>query len=324
MCGRTNRPSSIAPTLRAAAIALLTGISLALASNAAHAQARDDTTGGIDIGARGGLAKQTPAATTAPSDGQESPVELGARAGFATEYSYRGTTLSAHQPAVGAVFEAAFNHFYAGAGVTSVRLPSEPAAEIAMSTGVRPKIGNIDLDLGWTYYLYPSGGTPPVGTMADINYWEFVARADTSFGESLHLAAGSGVSPNYSNTGAWSDYTAFGVGIDLPRKLLVRDFTVAVTGGAGYFWFGNQSAALGGFPLPAYLNWNVGVTFSQKNLHFDLRYYDTNLSKEQCFVLTGDLNGGFGGRIDAVTNPEGRISNWCSATFVGKFWFALN
>ena len=82
-----------------------------------------------------------------------------------------------------AVFEAAFNHFYAGAGVTSVRLPSEPAAEIAMSTGVRPKIGNIDLDLGWTYYLYPSGGTPPVGTMADINYWEFVARADTSVGE---------------------------------------------------------------------------------------------------------------------------------------------
>ena len=61
-----------------------------------------------------------------------------------------------------------------------------------MSTGVRPKIGNIDLDLGWTYYLYPSGGTPPVGTMPDINYWEFVARADTNFGESLHLAAGSG------------------------------------------------------------------------------------------------------------------------------------
>ena len=208
MCGQTNRPSSNAPTLRAAAIASLTGISLALASNAAHAQARDDTTGGIDIGARGGLAKQTPASTTAPSDGQESSVELGARAGFATEYIYRGTTLSAHQPAVGAVFEAAFNHFYAGAGVTSVRLPSEPAAEIAMSTGVRPKIGNIDLDLGWTYYLYPSGGTPPVGTMADINYWEFVARADTSFGESLHVAAGSGVSPNYSNTGAWSDYTA--------------------------------------------------------------------------------------------------------------------
>jgi hypothetical protein len=100
--------------------------------------------------------------------------------------------------------------------------------------------------------------------MADINYWEFVTRADTRFGEWLHLAAGSGFSPNYSNTGPWSEYTAFGVGTDLPHKLGPPDLTAAVTGGAGYFWFGNQSAALGGFRLPAYLNWNVGVTFSQK------------------------------------------------------------
>jgi hypothetical protein len=103
-----------------------------------------------------------------------------------------------------------------------------------------------------------------------------------------------------------------------------RDLTASVTGGAGYFWFGNQSAALGGFPLPAYLNWNAGVTFSQKSVNFDLRYYDTNLSKEQCFILTGDMNGGFGGRIDLVMNPEGRISNWCNATIVAKLWFALN
>jgi hypothetical protein len=160
--------------------------------------------------------------------------------------------------------------------------------------------------------------------MADINYLEFVARADTNFGEALHFAAGSAYSPNYSNTGAWSDYTAFGVGIDLPRESLPPDFTASVTGGSGYFWFGNQSAALGGFPLPAYLTWNLGLTFSQKNVHLDLRYYDTNLSKEQCFVLTGDLNGGFGGQINVVTNPLGRVSNWCSATFVAKVWFALN
>ena len=310
---------------RAVAIAAFVGISLAPSGISALAQTSDDkAAGSVDLGARGGLAKQTPASTVAPSDRQESSVEFSAGAGFATEYMYRGTTLSAHQPAVGAVFEAAFNHFYAGAGVTSVKLPSELAAEIAMSTGVRPKIGNVDLDLGWTYYLYPSGGTPPVGTTIDINYWEFVARADTNFGDALHIAAGSGFSPNYSNTGAWSNYTAFGVGFDLPRKSLPRDFSASVTGGAGYFWFGNQSEALGGFPLPAYLNWNVGVTFSQKNVHFDLRYYDTNLSKEQCFVLTGDMNGGFGGRIDVVTNSEGRISNWCNATIVAKFSFALN
>ena len=161
----TNKPETRCMVRRvrqfwgAAAIA----ISLAPADISTHAQTRDDQpASSLDLGARGGLAKQTSASTAASSDRQESSVEFSARAGLATDYIYRGTTLSAHQPAVGAVFEAAFNHFYAGAGVTSVKLPSEPAAEIAMSTGVRPKIGNVDLDLGWTYYLYPSGGTPPV------------------------------------------------------------------------------------------------------------------------------------------------------------------
>jgi hypothetical protein len=51
---------------------------------------------------------------------------------------------------------------------------------------------------------------------------------------------------------------------------------------------------------------------------------DTNLSKETCFVLTGDPTARPGGSIDPVTNPEGLTSRCCSATFVAKVWFALN
>jgi hypothetical protein len=97
-----------------------------------------------------------------------------------------------------------------------------------------------------------------------------------------------------------------------------------VTSSAGYFWFGNQSAALGGFPLPAYLNWNAGVTFTRKNLNLDLRYYGTNHSRENCFVFTGDPNATPGGRPNPITNPDGLVSNWCSATFVVKFWAAFD
>src|SRR5262249_59323694 len=78
-----------------------------------------------------------------------------------------------------------------------------------------------------------------------------------------------------------------------------------------------------GFPLPAYLNWNAGVTLTRKMFNLDLRYYDTNLSKEDCFVFTGDPNATPGGSIDPVRNPEGLRSRWCSATVVAKFWFAL-
>ena len=99
---------------------------------------------------------------------------------------------------------------------------------------------------------------------------------------------------------------------------------MSFTAGAGYSWFGNQSPELGGFPLPAYLNWQAGVTFSYKVFNLDLRYYDTNLSKENCFVLTGDPNAQPGGAVNLVTNPEGLTSGWCKATFVAKVSFALN
>ena len=108
----------------------------------------------------------------------------------------------------------------------------------------------------------------------------------------LRVAGGFAYSPNVSNTGAWSKYAAFGLGVDLPRNALPQDVSASLTGSAGYYWFGNQSAALGGFPLPAYLNWNAGVTLTRKIFNLDLRYYDTNLSKEDCFVFTGDPNCG--------------------------------
>jgi hypothetical protein len=60
--------------------------------------------------------------------------------------------------------------------------------------------------------------------------------------------------------------------------------------------------------------------------NLDLRYYDTNLylSRENCFVLASDPNARPSGAINPVTNPDGLTSNWCSATFVAKVWFALN
>jgi uncharacterized protein (TIGR02001 family) len=290
-----------------------------------HAQTNDgNAAGSINLGARGGVAADAPARIDLPHDRAGSPFEFSARGGFATDYIYRGTTLSDHRPAAGAAFEAtAFGLFYAGSTIASVKLPSQPAAEITMSGGVRPKLGNVTFDFGWTYFNYP-GESPPPGTFAGIEYWEAAARADTKIGELLRVAGGFAYSPNVSNTGAWSKYTAFGLGIDVPHRLLPSEVSVSMTSVVGYSWFGNQSVELGGFQLPAYLNWNAGVTFARKNLNLDLRYYDTNLSKENCFVFTGDPGATPGGSVDPVRNPEGLRSRWCSATFVAKFWFALN
>jgi hypothetical protein len=110
-----------------------------------------------------------------------------ARAGFASDYIYRGVTLSDRKPAVGAGLEAALGLLYGGATVTSVKLPTQPAAEITMNGGVRPKLWEVQFDFGWTYFLYP-GETVPVGVSAGIEYWEAAARADTRIGEALRVA----------------------------------------------------------------------------------------------------------------------------------------
>jgi uncharacterized protein (TIGR02001 family) len=303
--------------ISSASIAAFLGLCLVpITAGLASAQTLEVSPGGaIGLGNRSWSATDT---NRAPS---ENELEFSARAGVASDYIYRGTTLSDHGPAAGGAVEAKFGPLYAGTTVATVNLPTDPAAELTAAGGIRPKIAGIDFDLGATYFAYPGERLP--GETHGINYWEAVIRGDRSIGDSIRVASGYAYSPNVSNTGAWSQYIAAGLGFDLPSRLLPKNLGVSFTTAAGYSWFGHQAPNLGGFPLPAYLNWQAGVTFTYKVLNLDLRYYDTNLSKENCFVLTGDPNARPGGRVDLITNPGGLVSNWCGATVVAKVWFAL-
>jgi uncharacterized protein (TIGR02001 family) len=302
---------------RVALSAVFVGLWLAsMTGGSARSQTLEISPGGaIGLGNRGWSAAETNHATSA------SELEFSARAGVASDYIYRGTTLSDHGPAAGAAVEAMFGVLYVGTTVATVNFSTEPAVELTAAGGIRPRIANIDFDIGVTYFGYPQEMLP--GETHGINYWEAAIRGDRRIGESLRIASGYAYSPNVSNTGAWSQYVAAGLGFDLPNRLLPQNLSVSFTTAAGYSWFGNQAPQNGGFPLPSYLNWQAGVTFTYKVFNIDLRYYDTNLSKENCFVLTGDTSARTGGRIDLVTNPEGLISNWCGATIVAKAWFAF-
>lgn len=268
----------------------------------------------IDLGGRGLAAPEAPSAKE-ESEG----LKFSAKAGVASNYVYRGVTLSDRNPAVGAALEAAWSHFYAWTTAASVRLPTRPDAELAFGGGIRQSFGKLDADLGVSYFTYP-GAMPG---SASIDYWEAAFRGETKVTEQLTWAGGFAWSPNVSNTGAWSWYAASGFSYELPKHLLPLDLGASLTAAAGYSWFGDQSPELGGFPLPAYWNWHAGVTFTHKALNLDLRYHDTNLSKEDCYVFTGDTGARPGGQRDPVTNPSGLMSNWCSAAFVVKAWIAL-
>ena len=107
-----------------------------------------------------GAGSAGPAGAAAPASNLAiGPVQFSPRAGFATEYMSRGTTQSAHQPAAGAVIEATLaDKLYASAGVTTVRLPGNATAEVALSYGIRPSFSSVDFDISWNYYAYPGQG----------------------------------------------------------------------------------------------------------------------------------------------------------------------
>ena len=106
-----------------------------------RAQSADDGPGAaIDVSGRGGLPSTYAIPGRATKDSPFAPLDVSVRAGLASDYIYRGTTLSDHKPAVGTAVEASYSLFYAGTTVASVKLPTNPAAEMTFNGGIRPKV----------------------------------------------------------------------------------------------------------------------------------------------------------------------------------------
>src|SRR5258708_40036005 len=95
-------------------------------SSVVYAQTASEQTGSIALGARGGFSADSRTLRTQPQGGSENAFEYTMGAGMASDYIYRGVTLSDHQPAVGAVFEARFGTFYGGCPPHTRKWPTHP------------------------------------------------------------------------------------------------------------------------------------------------------------------------------------------------------
>ena len=257
-----------------------------------------------------------------PAAPADDPFKVEFSGGLTSDYIYRGVTLSARKPSANAYVEAEWKHFYVATNVQSVNLPTSPASEVTLTGGYRFNLADFEFDLNANYFWYP-GEILAEGQVA-TSYWEYDLKVDREIiANRLTLNATLGYSPNISGTGAWGAYSEAGFEIDLPS--LMRNVEWQLIGSAGYWRFGTTSPEQGGFPLPSYVNWHLGVVFTfAKYLNLDLSYWDTNLSKEDCFVFTGDPMATLGGVPNLLTNPDGLQSRWCGATFVGTLSFKFN
>jgi hypothetical protein len=264
-----------------------------------------------------------------------------------SDYNFRGISQSNREPAVFAYFEPRLKvlpnvEIYAGIGGYSIDFPNRAAAEIDFYGGIRPTFGPLTLDVGVWYYYYPDGQcfntSPPGGPdcaiqgplpngnviKADLSFVEFYAKATYNFTDAFNVGAGVYYTGNWLNNGADGTYGSLTAKYTFPSGVLPGDLGLYVSGEVGHYWLGTTDvfyavpAFPAGTPLPDYTTWNIGFGLTYKVFTLDFRYYDTDLSKGECNVLTGDQTATFSPANISPINPGGLGSKWCNATFIVK------
>ncbi len=273
----------------------------------------------------------------------------------ASDYIFRGITQSAHWPTVSGYSELRYNplkdvQLYVGSSTESIDYPNRAAAEVDFYGGVRPTFDKLALDFGFWYYWYPGGrlfnglgpdgpnpnctnGFKPFQTSAcnvyeaDLSFWEVYGKATYTVNDTVTLGANAYYSPSWLSEGADGLWAAGSVKLTAPSgwipTVVPKGTGAFFLGDVGHYWFGQTNAFYGNVDLPDYTAWDLGVTFTYKVFSLDFRYYDTDLSKADCNVLTSDHTATFSSGNITSTNPSGLGSNWCGAAFVVKASFDL-
>uniref|UniRef100_A0A9E8CJQ9 TorF family putative porin n=1 Tax=Bosea sp. NBC_00436 TaxID=2969620 RepID=A0A9E8CJQ9_9HYPH len=237
-----------------------------------------------------------------------------------TDYNFRGISQTDRKPGIGGGAELQIynNLFYAGVYGSSVDLATRPPAEIDFYGGIRPKFGDLAFDLGVMQYYYPSekqliDATGVFWTPKNTDYTEVYGKVSYTFAESLTLGANVFYAWDWLGTGASGTYASVTAKYSLPFLE-----GLSVSGEFGHYWLGTTNLAIWSTVpptnLPDYNYWNAGVSYTWKNVTADVRYHDTDLSKNECFALTADPRG--------ITSGSGR-SKWCGATVVATLSFDI-
>jgi len=297
--------------------------------------------------------KAPPAAAPAAT----SPWDVAFGGALMNDYEFRGITQSAHKASVAAYSELRYNvsptlQLYYGNAGESIDFPNHAAAEIDFYGGVRPTFDKLAFDFGFWYYYYPGGinfnglglsasdntnascangfvVTGPFGTGCQVakgnaSFWEVYGKATYNVSDALAITGDVYYSPSWLNTGAYGLFASGIVKWTAPSAWFPKDWGAYFQGEVGYYWFGTTGAFYGtpafptGIKYPDYTTWNLGVAITYRVFTLDLRYWDTDLSKGNCAVLTSDHTATFGAAF-SPTNPAGLVSNWCGSTFVAKF-----
>jgi uncharacterized protein (TIGR02001 family) len=219
----------------------------------------------------------SPPATESP----EPAAPTGAPSGFdvafglagTSDYVSRGITQSDSRPAIQGYIEPSFfgGEAYLNVWSSNVDFGDDfRGAEIDLTAGIRPKLGDLSLNLGYVHYYYAPGSVSP-------SYGEFFGKADYNVTDKFIIGTRVFFAPDFSQTGKTATFPVVGA-----KWLFAKNFSLY--GGVGYQFFEDPHAFED-------LAWTAGLSYVWKSLTFDVRYWDTNLSDQHCVVRSGFEDG---------------------------------
>ena len=149
---------------------------------------------------------------------------------------------------------------------------------------------------------------------ADLSFIEYYAKATYSVTDAFAVGVAGYYNPSWLNSGAEGIYVSGNAKYTFPAH--ASGVGGYISGEIAHYFLGTTDAFYALTNLPDYYTWNIGFGITYKVFTLDFRYYDTDLSKANCNVLTGDHTATFGvGNITAL-NPSGLGSNWCGSAFI--------
>jgi uncharacterized protein (TIGR02001 family) len=263
-------------------------------------------------------AKAPPASQPPPKSFAEKwDLEYGGSA--TSDFNYRGFSVSNRRPSGTLYIRPVYDGLYVGLQATTLDIPFDSPGVLDFYTGYRRAIGPFLIDVRANYYHFPNSVIPLTSISSSFDYWEIQARPVWAVNDHLVLIGHAAYAPDFINSGASETWLSGAAVVKGPVTPLPGWLAYA-SGEFGHHRFGINDR---GVDVPDFWAWNIGAGLVYKHVTFDLRYYDSNLSKEECFLVTGDTGATPGGAPSAA-NPLGFRSNWCSASIVGKISFAAS
>ncbi len=214
------------------------------------------------------------AGLAAPSYAGDAPkLALSGSATMVTDYMFRSVSNTNQEPTVQPEFDLTYGMFWAYIWGSNTAFGEN--IEIDYGAGISPKWNDITFTVGGLEYTYP-GAT-------DIDYFELKTGAAWAKG-AWALGINNYWSPNNFGLDTQSDALEGSIGYTFGGKLW-NFFTPSISATLGNQWYEKTDV------VPNFLYWNAGLTLGfLDHWSADIRYYDTDYSKDECFINSGDRN----------------------------------